>query len=658
MKKILLLAMAFMLVFGMMILPAKADPVYATPWNDASMKIWMADTFTKANVAFDNSATYVGGGPFAAKYEGNQFKITSVDNWVEFQSGANDSGYAVIPSETGVEGYGFYVRNEFSVDVQIVCHLYGGSHFFYSASTDYYAIVNGAQETRTSAADSTITIEAGFDGYLLFPFAGFHDNWGSSVAQAVNQGMFCQDVLPITAEAGKALVFDNILFYGTSEMASNFTNPWVDSSMKVWLANTYTKDNAAYDYGTGYIGGGPTSFAAEYKHDQFRIQGTDTLTEIQPGNNETTYVQLSDNTGAMGYGFYVKNELSTDVQFTGHLYGGSHFTFKHNEPYFEIVGGVSTMKMTDDLGYATLPAGFEGFLAFPFVGFQDNWGASAPLPANQGSACFNFQPIAPEDGKAVIIDDVYFYGTSEMQSNSSTPWADASYKTWRVNEYEKDAVAYDTATGYIGGGLNFQAQYENGEFQIISNEAEIEFQPGNNETTYVALTDDTGVLGYGFYVRNELSTSVGFMGHLYGGSHFWMRSNALYYQVIDGVTIPCMTDSTGFATLPGGFEGYVLFPLTSFNNNWGDGMPLASNQGSACFHMSAITAEDGKVVAIDNVMFYGTSEMASNYPPATEEPTVAPTNEPGNDGDASLLWPLAALAAVLPAGALVIRKKK
>jgi len=191
--------------------------------------------------------------------------------------------------------------------------------------------------------------------------------------------------------------------------------PWSDTTMKVWMVNTYTKADAAYNSGTGYLGG--STIVARYENNQFKISEHNTWSDLQPGANETTYTQLTDNTGVVGYGFYVKNEMSVDVGFRGHLYGGSHYYFGANTTYYQVVNGVATEVTTDANGGTILPSGFEGYILFPLSGFVDNWGASTPLASNQGSACFHFSNIVAETGKDVIIDDVFFYGTADMQSN-------------------------------------------------------------------------------------------------------------------------------------------------------------------------------------------------------------------------------------------------
>ena len=206
--------------------------------------------------------------------------------------------------------------------------------------------------------------------------------------------------------------------------------PWSDTSMKIFVLEDF--DGMSGAASPSYCN---TILDSSFVDGQLVISSNSGWTgnvQYDTGNNRNA---MSSGAGAVGFGMYIKNTTSAPIGFVGHWYG--YFEADRTETeYFDQLGGTVfyTVDMNGGVTERTsngdgmvvlgdedgIPAGFEGYILFPFASLRGLWHGTEGSridPSITNLIGLRIGEIAPEEGKGLIIDNIFVYGTSEMESN-------------------------------------------------------------------------------------------------------------------------------------------------------------------------------------------------------------------------------------------------
>lgn len=259
-----------------------------------------------------------------------------------------------------------------------------------------------------------------------------------------------------------------------------------------------------------------------------------------------------------------------------------------------------------------------------------------------------------------------------------TPFSDDSLKVAVVEKFED--TSYDMYLGQPDGATNDlpEAVSLAGGKLTLSSGADAFAWIGFASPGMKAL-GKSNAEGFGFYVNNtsDVSMSVSFpLITVVSEDGPSLNKNA--YNIIAGGDYVLVakdgTETTVTAVdspapqsrfvIPAKFEGHVILPFANTVLHWTNEAvaPLTANDSFEGFGFGgswpdsmALLGDDGKII-IDNLFFYGANVAAK------DADLVLGKKDDGKDddtdtGDISLIAPIAALVAALPAGALVLRKK-
>lgn len=238
--------------------------------------------------------------------------------------------------------------------------------------------------------------------------------------------------------------------------------PWSDKSMNIFVLEDFEElsGNAASTYCN-------TILESEYKNGGLLITSNSDWTGNVQYKTQKRH-QMTSLKGIIGFGMYVKNTLSQPVGFVGHWYGcpaegmdSEYADVSENKPFYAVSkdGAVTscttgangmTIISNDENGDPIdgIPAGFEGYLLFTFDSLKGAWHNTdfskiAVNPNATDLIGLRLGQIIPEDGKGLLIDNLFVYGTSEMEKNDIIKVNDPGSQTADVSVlcYAAAAVA-------------------------------------------------------------------------------------------------------------------------------------------------------------------------------------------------------------------------
>lgn len=214
--------------------------------------------------------------------------------------------------------------------------------------------------------------------------------------------------------------------------AAPLPTPWSDNTMKIFILDDF---NGTTPGAISFVYTGGATASAEYKNDQLWITSCSGWAQnLQFGASGTwkkmTPVDAENNIypgpaeGVVGYGFYYKNTSAAAVGIQGHWYGNGGFSLSTAGTtfyYVDMEGNVSEGAF-DANGALMVDVDSEGYILVPFASLSDAWGAIIPGEKITPSAMDYFSmcisAVDGSNGGALIIDDVFAYGTSAMEGET------------------------------------------------------------------------------------------------------------------------------------------------------------------------------------------------------------------------------------------------
>lgn len=278
-----------------------------------------------------------------------------------------------------------------------------------------------------------------------------------------------------------------------------------------------------------------------------------------------------------------------------------------------------------------------------------------------------------------------------------TPWTDDTMSIWVIEDFSgPDSGIIDGFEDLKDGGekwvqwpasdLYLECQYKNNAFYISYSGGWLgNLQILTNSTPSVEGANlDAGLAGIGIYVENNTRQDFGIVGHMMvNGKFFGGKPNEPYYIVQNNEVTQGAIGGNGDCVLPVGFKGYVLFPVNSLRDMWGQegGLTAADlatyDTSRACLYFSGVNdvevRQDGEDVILDDIFCYGTgitdntatkgsitlpnSESDQNQG-QTQDPNQGTQDKPDNGGDVDLMLLAGVPAAVLVLGVLAVNRRK
>ena len=227
-----------------------------------------------------------------------------------------------------------------------------------------------------------------------------------------------------------------------SVFAAAPATPWNDDSIKVKVTNTFTAEDTVYDQSAMFAPGVNWSGNLEWslKNNQLvAVQKADASGDTESVLTQSFNNYTTQDTGADGYGFYIKNNCAKAVLFSfdgswiapaedaGSTLANSGLSFTaDSEAVLTSMDGVqSTIKaegtMSNNNAAAfKIPAGFEGYITIPTASINlivaegndysdlngqplDNTQITVTWPA------FNLDNV---DSNGVVFDNFFVYGAN------------------------------------------------------------------------------------------------------------------------------------------------------------------------------------------------------------------------------------------------------
>jgi len=211
--------------------------------------------------------------------------------------------------------------------------------------------------------------------------------------------------------------------------AATLPTPWSDNTMKIFILDDY---NGITPGAVSFAYTGGANATAEYKNDQLWLTSCDNWAgNLQFGASGTAkkmakigeeYPGAAE--GVVGYGFYFKNTSAAAIGLRGHWYGNGGFSCSTSDKPFYIVdmSGNVTEGAFDANGALMIDVNQEGYLLVPFASLSDSWGAIDPAtqirPCDMDYISLYVGAVDGSNGGALIIDDVFAYGTSAMEGET------------------------------------------------------------------------------------------------------------------------------------------------------------------------------------------------------------------------------------------------
>ena len=236
-----------------------------TPWSNPDIKINVYGSFDDCADKVLDSADYVSkSNGVECAFRNGQLVVTKNQSGT-WSSVVLKHGTAV-PDTTGAIGLGFYVENNLSNSMYVCGKIFGNGIDMQAAQGQPFIRVNA--ETLEEVPDTvgiygTISLPAGFKGYILIPFSSIGEpplEAGKYVAGENKYANITNVALKFTTSNntnlsidGENLVFDNFFVYGDGISYNNESAVGIDRQLAVWAieaaleaGSELTKENIAH----------------------------------------------------------------------------------------------------------------------------------------------------------------------------------------------------------------------------------------------------------------------------------------------------------------------------------------------------------------------------------------------------------------------------
>ena len=224
----------------------KTESFGLTPWSNPDMKINVYASFDDcADKVLDSDDYIFKANGVECAFRGGQVVVTKnpVGQWstVVLKHGT------AVPDTTGAAGLGFYVENNLSHSTYIAGMIYGDGMEEQIQQDCPFMLVD--PETLEETPDTfgtygTLSIPAGFKGYVLIPFSSIGNpalEAGKYVAGENRYANITNVIFKFTTDNntnmslnGENLVFDNFFVYGSGISYSNESAVGIDRQLAVW----------------------------------------------------------------------------------------------------------------------------------------------------------------------------------------------------------------------------------------------------------------------------------------------------------------------------------------------------------------------------------------------------------------------------------------
>lgn len=236
-----------------------------TPWSNPNIKINVYGSFDDCADKVLNSDDYVSkDNGVECTFRGGQLVVTKNQSGT-WSTVVLKHGTAV-PDTTGATGLGFYVENNLSNSIYICGKIFGNDIDMQTAQGLPFIRVDA--ETLEEVPDTvgiygTISLPAGFKGYILIPFSSIGEpplEAGKYVAGENRYANITNVAFKFTTSDnknlsldGENLVFDNFFVYGKEIEYSNESAVGIDLQRAAWAVESaleagseLTKENIAH----------------------------------------------------------------------------------------------------------------------------------------------------------------------------------------------------------------------------------------------------------------------------------------------------------------------------------------------------------------------------------------------------------------------------
>lgn len=243
----------------------KTESFGLTPWSNPDMKINVYASFDDcADKVLDSDDYIFKANGVECAFRGGQVVVTKnpVGQW---STVVLNHGTAV-PDTTGAAGLGFYVENNLSHSTYIAGMIYGDGMEEQIQQDCPFMLVD--PETLEETPDTfgtygTLSIPAGFKGYVLIPFSSIGNpalEAGKYVAGENRYANITNVIFKFTTNNntnmslnGENLVFDNFFVYGNGISYNNESAVGIDRQRAAWAVESaleagseLTKENIAH----------------------------------------------------------------------------------------------------------------------------------------------------------------------------------------------------------------------------------------------------------------------------------------------------------------------------------------------------------------------------------------------------------------------------
>lgn len=210
--------------------------------------------------------------------------------------------------------------------------------------------------------------------------------------------------------------------------AAVLPTPWTDDSLSIFVLDDFTgKDTGIIDSSTEksagnkwvqYTNSNPY-LSIQFINNSLRFYYQSAWVEdIQLLTNDSASKEGANLDGTLGIGMYLENNTKNDVGMKGHMYAGGFFESLISSDYYVIEDGEAVAGIVPETGNIVIPAGFKGYVLFPFSSFGDLWDSNSAATAEDAydymtdRVCLVMSEIGePNQTESyLLIDDIFFYG--------------------------------------------------------------------------------------------------------------------------------------------------------------------------------------------------------------------------------------------------------
>lgn len=216
--------------------------------------------------------------------------------------------------------------------------------------------------------------------------------------------------------AAMAAVFATLLCLPLRAGAARLT-PWESPQMPIYVAETFESFadgniNALTEpfwSGTGHSTG-TFPFYAEWNAGRLVFTGNNTgFSDIirinAPGMNAAAEVGKQ----AAGMGFYLENNSAAGQQLDFYMIGEGCYSLGSSAKgwLYSLQG-----EKTEQIGFATVPAGFKGYFVCFMANLNNLWNSGAPWGGTDSISMPGFDILSLElaEGETFVIDNVFYFG--------------------------------------------------------------------------------------------------------------------------------------------------------------------------------------------------------------------------------------------------------